>query len=424
MQAVGEWDGTPPGGGLRFGANYVPSQGWFYSWLDFSADDVRRDFADLAGLGLDHVRVFPIWPWIQPNRGLIRERGLADLLAVVDVAAEFDLEIAVDVVQGHLSSFDFMPSWTTTWHERSVFEDRGVRDGLRDYVAAVCRDLAQRPNVFAVTLGNEVNNLYPANTVTPHSARSWASELLEVVRDTAPQLVGIHSLHDEAFYVADHPFLMTDATDLGEMTSVHSWVFTGASALDGPAGPATLSHADYLVELAVAVSRDPHRPVWLQEIGAPRPDIPGAGAGDFTTATLEMVTRNPALWGVTWWCSHDIDRALMDFPDREYDLGLFTVDHEVKPAGRAIADLIVRARSQRALRSTRRALVCPDELRDSTVDRAQYAPGSEFHRRWVQLRDDGPVAIVSRERAGDATYLRSRGVGELISAPDIRTPVS
>jgi hypothetical protein len=53
----------------RFGANYVPSAGWFYSWLDYDGDAVRRDFADLAGLGLDHVRVFPVWPWIPPSTG-------------------------------------------------------------------------------------------------------------------------------------------------------------------------------------------------------------------------------------------------------------------------------------------------------------------------------------------------------------------
>ena len=63
--------GTP-----RFGANYVPSAGWFYSWLDYDGAAVRRDFADLAGLGLGHVRVFPIWPWIQPNRAIIRERAI------------------------------------------------------------------------------------------------------------------------------------------------------------------------------------------------------------------------------------------------------------------------------------------------------------------------------------------------------------
>ncbi len=138
---------------LRFGANYVPSQGWFYSWLDFSADDVRRDLEDLAGLGFDHVRVFPIWPWIQPNRGHIRERGIEDLLRTIDIAAELGLDVAVDLVQGHLSSFDFLPTWTVTWHRRSLFEDPAVRDGLAAYVDAVCRAIATRPNVFAATIG-------------------------------------------------------------------------------------------------------------------------------------------------------------------------------------------------------------------------------------------------------------------------------
>ena len=46
---------VPPGrAALRMGANYVPSAGWFYSWLDYSPDAVRRDFEDLAGIGLDH----------------------------------------------------------------------------------------------------------------------------------------------------------------------------------------------------------------------------------------------------------------------------------------------------------------------------------------------------------------------------------
>ena len=65
---------------LRFGANHVPSSGWFYSWLDFDADQIARDFDDLAGLGLDHVRIFPVWPWIQPNRSLIRSSAVEDVL--------------------------------------------------------------------------------------------------------------------------------------------------------------------------------------------------------------------------------------------------------------------------------------------------------------------------------------------------------
>src|SRR3954471_11344011 len=161
----------------RFGANYVPSSGWFYSWLDYDGAAVRRDFEDLAGLGLDHVRVFPVWPWLQPNRALIRSRGVAELLDTVDAAAECGLAVSVDLLQGHLSSFDFLPSWVLTWHQRSLFTDAAVRDGIAEYVDRLTRAVATRANVFAVTLGNEVNNLWPSNATTLEASSRWAAEL-------------------------------------------------------------------------------------------------------------------------------------------------------------------------------------------------------------------------------------------------------
>lgn len=406
---------------LRFGVNYVPSRGWFYSWLDFSADDVRRDLGDLAGLGIDHVRVFPIWPWIQPNRGHLREQAIADLLCTIDIAADFGLEVAVDLVQGHLSSFDFLPTWAVTWHQGSVFEDRGVRDGLAAYVDTLSRAVADRSNVFAITLGNEVNNLFPSNGVTARSAHTWAVELLDVVRGAAPDLIAVHSLHDEAFYIPGHPFAPTDSTDLGDLTSVHSWVFTGAGALDAPAGPATLTNADYLIELAGAMALEPDRPVWLQEIGAPRPDIPAEDAAAFTAGTLARVLDNPLLWGVTWWCSHDIDRRLVDFPEREYDLGLFTVDHELKPAGQALAQVIETARNPAAPAPAwpRPALAAPDDLRGKGFNRSDYAPGSSFHDLWVQLRHHSSIAIVSADRARDLDYLQARGISSVLDVPTL-----
>ncbi|MFC7614533.1 hypothetical protein ACFQV2_14365 [Actinokineospora soli] len=171
---------------LRLGANYVPSTGWFYGWLDFDPDATRRDLADLAGIGLDHVRVFPIWPWVQPNRGLVRLRAVDDLLTLIDIAAEFDLGVAVDLLQGHLSSFDFLPSWVLTWHQRSLFTDATARAGVADYAARLSAAVASRSNVFAITLGNEVNNLWPSNATTPDASHTWARDLIDVVRAAAP----------------------------------------------------------------------------------------------------------------------------------------------------------------------------------------------------------------------------------------------
>ncbi|MGW7683914.1 glycoside hydrolase 5 family protein [Kribbella sp. NPDC054772] len=378
----------------RFGANYVPSAGWFYSWLDYDPTAVRRDFADLAGMGLDHVRVFPVWPWIQPNRAIIRERAIADLLDTIDAAAEHGLTVAVDLIQGHLSSFDFLPSWMLTWHKSSLFEDRTVRDGLTAYVDTVARAVATKPNVFAITLGNEVNNLWPDSPTTPETSTAWAQDLLATLKKAAPGVLALHSVFDDAWYKSDHPFHPVDAVDLGDLSTVHSWVFNGVSRVDGPLGPATLTHADYLVELARATSLDPDRPVWLQEIGVPGPDIPVDLQAEFTRRTVGTVLPNPALYGVTWWSSHDIDRRLLDFPDREYDLGLFTVDHQRKPAAQALADLIAEVRANGVPRQPPvTMLTAPANLRTEPDRRAEVAPGSEFHLQWVEARAHGPVRI-------------------------------
>jgi endo-1,4-beta-mannosidase len=378
----------------RFGANYVPSSGWFYSWLDYDGAAVRRDFADLAAIGLDHVRVFGVWPWIQPNRAIIRERAIADLLDTIDAAAEYGLTVAVDLIQGHLSSFDFLPSWVLTWHKSSLFEDPTVRDGLTAYVGTVARAVATKPNVFAITLGNEVNNLWPDSPTTPAASTAWARDLLTTLKKAAPEVLALHSVFDDAWYKADHPFHPVDAVELGDLSTVHSWVFNGVSRVDGPLGPATLTHADYLVELAKATSLDPQRPVWLQEIGVPGPDIPTDLQAEFTRRTVRTVLPNPALYGVTWWSSHDIDRSLLDFPDREYDLGLFTVDHHRKPAAQALADLIAEVKAQGIPEQPAvTTLTAPVNLRTEPERRPEVAPGSDFHLRWVEARAAGPVRI-------------------------------
>ena len=405
---------TAPARALRFGANYVPSGNWFHSWLDFDADAVRRDFADLASIGLDHVRVFPLWPLIQPNRSLIRRKPIDDLLTVVDLAAEAGLSVAVDLLQGHLSSFDFLPSWVQTSHHRSLFEDKTVRAGIASYVAEMTRALAGHDNVLAITLGNEVNNLWPHFSATAAATRGFASELLDTVGRHAPRKLRLYSVYDAAWYTADHPFDPADATDLGHLTTVHSWVFNGVSELDGAMGPAGVSHADYLVELAAATATDPKRSVWLQEVGAPAPDVPAALAGRFVADTLWHVSTNPALWGVTWWCSHDVDRSLVDFPEREYDLGLFTVDHRPKPAAEALAACI--AASPGPVPERRPGLRCPVDLRAQPERRDEVAPGSSFHSDWVRLRQNGPVAIVPPGRTQDEEYLAARGIRGVISS--------
>ncbi|MEV7178034.1 glycosyl hydrolase [Kitasatospora sp. NPDC093679] len=409
----------------RFGVNYTPSRGWFHHWLDFEPDEVRADLDSIAALGLDHLRVFPLWPLFQPNRTLIRPRAVEQLVALADAAAERGLDVAVDGLQGHLSSFDFLPAWTTTWHRRNLFTDPEVIDGQRAYLRTLAAALADRPNFIGMTVGNEIDQFsghpHPdPDRITPAQAEAWLHRMLTACEEGAPGRLHLHAAYDAAWYRDGHPFTPSHAARIGTATAVHSWVFNGTAQRHGPEAAATGQHAAYLVELSKAWADDPHRPVWLQEVGAPAPHIPAGRAAAFARTTVANALDCPDLWGITWWCSHDVDRALADFPELEYGLGLLTNARETKPAGAAVAALAAEVRVEwdpPPVRTTGLVLDLPDDAPDRSV----CAPGGPYFEAFMRMAATGarPAAVLAG-RATDAAHLSARGVTELVTVDQVR----
>lgn len=402
---------------LRWGANYTPSQGWFHSWADLDLDAVKADFDSLAKIGLDHVRIFPLWPLIHPNRSLIRPAGIADVGKVVDAAAEFGLDVSVDGLQGHLSSFDFLPSWVTSWHKRNIYTDAEVVAAEAEYMRAIVNEVTQRSNVLGMTIGNETNQFaverHPDQQVTtPAQMGEWLSTLLSNLDEHWPGGMHQHSFDDNAWFVDSCPVTPQHATTLGGLTTVHSWVFVAVAHIFHAGHPARTLFADYLVQLASAYAEDPNRPIWLQEIGAPYPAVPFEGAADFLENSLRPFMDTPNLWGVTWWCSHDVSRKLADFPELEYTLGLIDSDRKIKPAGQRLAEIIAAEKAQPTAPLLRSAALSfdPGDLATG-VGRSIADPSGELFKRWVELSSAGEkVALVRTSKTDDAGYLAARGI--------------
>lgn len=385
----------------RFGVNYTPRRRWFHAWLDFDAAETRRDLEAIAALGLDHVRVFCLWPIFQPHRGLVSEQAVGNLLKLVDAAAACGLGVTVDALQGHLSSFDFYPAWTRTHHHRNVFTDAAVIDAQASYLHTLADALRERPNVLGLQLGNEMNNLLANDPATPTQIASWTDRLVRVVETALPGRLATHSAYDAVWYDDTHPFTPQLMATTGSVTVVHPWVFSGGCAQRyGARSPQCTHLAEYVVELARAYATDPNRPVWVQEIGAPAPDVPTDQAPEFARQTLENLASCAGLWGITWWCSHDVDRRLRDFPDLEYTLGLFDAEGTVKPLGKQLSASISELRTSPPAPVRTPALVL-----DAGPDRRRRcAPGGQFFTSWMRLAAaGGRPAIVLAERA-DPTH--------------------
>ena len=431
---------------MRFGVNHTPSVGWFHSWLDFSPSDTARDMEQIASLGADHVRVFPLWPVVQPNRTLIRQAALDDVATVVDIAGSFGLDVNVDALQGHLSSFDFVPSWLDSWHRRNMFTDPDVVASTAAYVEALAAAVADKPNLLGISIGNEVNQFAHAPHPAPHDitaeqGHAWAATMVAAARrglearggpvplgapaaGSPPTPLVTVAQYDAAWYDDAQPFGPEHAADHGDATVTHSWVFNGSAALHGALGAGSVRHGEYLLQLAAAWNRDPGRPNWLQEVGAPTNVVDPADAAAFTDQTIRHVAGAQDLLGVTWWCSHDVARSLADFPELEYDLGLFTNDGRLKPAGEAFAALARTGLPAPAAPPTT-AVVLDDVLPDGSPRygvRADCAPGGRFAAAWLACAESatdgrGPQ-VVLRSRLSDTAHTATRGIRSAVDVPD------
>ena len=113
----------------------------------------------------------------------------------------------------------------------------------------------------------------------------------------------------------------------------------------GPAASEPRAHARSLMEVARASQADPARPIWMQEVGAPRNVLPEASIPAFIEETVVQVAAAPDVYGLTWWCSHDVARSLGQYPELEYDLGLIDENGAVKKEGEIVRDAVAAARS-------------------------------------------------------------------------------
>lgn len=414
---------------LRFGANYTPSMNWMHSWMSLNLDNVRRDFAGLAELGLDHVRIFPLWPILQPNRTLIRAEAVADVRAVVDVGAEFGLDVSVDVIQGHLSSFDFMPSWLYTWHNKNMFTHPDALSGQVALVERLAEALGGANNFLGFTTGNETNqfssSVHPSPwPVTTEEAANWITTLLDAADAAAPNQEHVHSQYDAAWYLDGHGFTPALAARLGAMTTVHSWIFNGTAQRYGGRSAASDRHAEYMIEVSRAFATDPQRRTWLQEVGAPSNCLTPDEMPDFLEATVRNAARTENLWGVTWWCSHDVSRSLADFPELEYSLGLIDQSGDAKPIGRRFSEIIPELRERRDLPVRQLGIVIEVDAEDTPVSRGALAPGGPIFDVWRSACAEGvDAAFVTSIDAADAAALARRGITELVH-PDLSKGVA
>ena len=409
--------------GLRFGVNYVPRKNWWYCWLDWDQQAIVDDLSVIAGLGLDHIRIQCLWPFFQPGITNISERALANLHALLDAAAGAGLDVEVTVLNGWMSGLSFMPPWVAPLKKPTdptvgnIFADPQVIEAEKLLFTRIAETIGRHPRFLGFDIGNETGVLMQAgnNPVSTKDADLWAIDMLGFCDQVAPGKFNILGV-DHSHWYNDYGFTRRVLANTGHASIVHSYIyFDGVLDRYHYNDPATAHLAAYAVELAYAFQDDLTRPVWVEEIGVSDLECPAFYQPTYMEQAVRNIAATGKAWGITWWGSHDIDRADKSFDHYEYGLGLIDQQNRPKPLGKKFAELAAELRRtpQPVLPRTT-ALVIPE----FGLSRQDWPPDWRFAGPYMKLIERGIVpAIVLESRANDEAYLRARGITELVPLP-------
>lgn len=408
------------GPGLRFGVNYVPRKRWWYCWLDWDQQAIMDDLYAVADLGLDHIRIQCLWPLFQPGISSVSDQALANLHSLLDAADKAGLDVEVTVLNGWMSGLAFMPAWVAplalpgngnTWN---MFTSPEVIEAEKFLFRKIAANIGAHRRFLGFDLGNELGVLQTEknNPVSQKAADAWATEMLRYCDEIAPGKFHVNGVDDSHLF-ADFGFSRENIAITGHATVVYSYVFfTGTLDRFKYSDPGSLHLADYMIELVYAYHTDLRRRVWVEETGVSPEWMPEAYLPEFMEHTVRNIAATGKAWGITWWCSHDIDPTIKGFASLEYGLGLLDLQNKRKPLEKKFAALAAELRrSSMEIMPRKTALVIPDR----GLSPEPWPPDWSYANPYMNLISKGDTpAIVLESRAHDPEYLKARGIVSLV----------
>jgi hypothetical protein len=396
---------------VRFGLNYTPSKNWWYSWADWDTDSIRRDLANIASIGMDHIRIMALWPDLQPNAAYVRAEMTQRLVEMLDLAGEADLDVEVTVFNGQVSGFLFTTPWLINGGNGKVtnlFTDTAAIASEQQLLAALSAAAAKHPRFLGFDLSNEIYWFTKpfGIDIPPATGDAWLTTMFAAAEKYAPGR--LHVVGNDHWPWMNNDYFSRDGLgQLGSASANHTWAgWTEVPQTYGPMSTESVHYSEYFIELIKAFHTDLSRQVWIEETGMSTKWMDASLIPSWTEDSIRNMVSCAGLWGITWWCSHEVSTRFTGFNPLEYDLGVFTNERVLKPIGATIQRLAAEFDKTPPQPLARpEALVLPDDM----------VPWNGFFEPYMTLIKQGVrPAVVKQSRSTDAAYLHARGIGKLI----------
>jgi hypothetical protein len=402
-----------PGNGVRFGVNYVPRKRWWYCWLDWDQQAILDDLSGIAQLGLDHIRIQCLWPFFQPGISTVSDRALSNLHSLLDAADKVGLDVEVSVLNGWMSGLEYIPAWVSPlaypFGDRkpgNIFTNPETVEGEKLLFRRIAETVGTHRRFLGFDLGSELDVLIQipgCNPASMHDADAWAREMLRYVEEISPSKLHVLGISHAPWW-NDFGFSREQIATTGHASVLHSYIDQDNPGVLERSDPELLHLIEYEVELAYAYHTDLNRRVWVGETNI---------SADLVEPMFHNMMATGKAWGISWWCSHDIDPSVKDFDSGEMNMGLLDLENRPKPIGKKVAELVAEFRkSPPAIASRKTALVIPDQGLSTKPWPADW----KYAMPYMNLVKRGLApAIVLESRSKDEEYLKARGISDLVA---------
>lgn len=329
--------------GFVTGVNYWASNAGIKMWSDFDEKAIDNDFAKIASLKMDIVRLFPLWSEFQPvhqlyggcgsiqdvrfkddvlppdteaGRAGVSEEMLDRFYKVLRLAEKHGLKVAVGIVTGWMSGRLFVPP---ILEGKPLTTDTTAVRMAMDFIRIIVTRFKDDPVIVGWTSGNETDCIHPASW--PQHA-VWAKTMRNTIRAYDP--------HNRPIMEDMHPVrqfgtnILNDRRDIFDVTTVHPYAYFGKYCKNEPlTSMRGLLHAVAEAKVYEGVEK---LPCLIEEINTLgdfccAPEVSAA----YTRTNLYSSWAN-GMTGMVWWCANE--QVELKYPPYtwcplERELGIF-----------------------------------------------------------------------------------------------------
>ncbi len=338
---------------VRFslGLNYWPRCTSLAMWRDFDPGEVRDDFARIAALGLDTVRIFLLWDDFQPEPGAVAAVMLERLATVADAAHAAGLRAVPVLCCGQLAGNVRLPAWARA--------SRGVRDlysgpmldAQLAFARAVGERLREHPAVRVWDIGHEFTRLsqpsrarartgdHTPALLSEGTVAEWARRLTQALAESSS--IGTTAGAYAGDVTADHGIRLGSLCAPFAFASMQGRspdLAFARSRLDPEAVPFLAMLTATFTHQPVAVTSFGHVTCRADTFSADYPCLGEEENAQYCTAVLERLHADGRL-GAFWWCWADAapdDPAFAESP-QEGAYGVIRANGSEKPVASALA---------------------------------------------------------------------------------------